>query len=472
MREVAVRKPIGYNEHGFFIHHALGGVATDRPIHSMLKKTSGRLRLHMPGHGGCLPFGDDARYDTTELPVTDDLYAPGAAITEAETRLARSAGTAASVLTGGGGTVCAHVIMMVYLKPGDTVILPRNAHHSLTSACILGGFHPVYAPCLMDGGGRMMVTEQAFIETVNAHPEAKAVCVTRPDYYGGVMPMNALVPAARRHGMKVLADEAHGAHFNWLPGIGNAGSWGADAFFQSFHKTLPALTGAAAMHFARKEDAVKAREVMRLLYTSSPSFPILKSVDDARAYMDARGEDNIKKLLTKTDAFMLKAAALGYRDERLEDKTRLVLSAGMGGNVLAACLSGLGVDVEAYDHTRIICILPIINPTRVLRAFYNVLRKIPAKTAPASREAFTPLPLPVVRMGVREAYFSPYECVPVTEAVGRIAARSFGLYPPGVPLCVPGEEISQDACVCLQKGEAAVFGTQRDRIACVKESYA
>ena len=440
-----------------------------RPIHDMLIKNDARLSLHMPGHRGTLPYGGDARHDTTELPVTDDLYAPVSGILEAERRIAVSAGAAASVLTAGGGTACAHSLTMTYLRPGDPVILPRNAHHSLIGACILGGFEPVFAPFAPDADGQATVTEEALLRAIQANPGAKAVWVTRPDYYGGAVPLDRIVQAAHQTGMKVLADEAHGAHFNWMKRPGNAGTYGADAWFQSFHKTLPALTGAAVMHFNSAADAETARRMLRLLQTSSPSFPILQSIDDARAYMDTQGAERLACLCRMTDAFCGKADALGYRDARRDDPTRLVLSAPQGGRMLATALRGEGIDVEMHDRRHIVCILSVLDTQDTFARLLAALQSIRQEPAPLPAESGG-WDLPKRRMTVRDAFFACSEWVPLDSAGGRTAAASVGVYPPGIALCVPGETISDAVCGVLNAEGCNAFGMTGGSVLCVKEN--
>ena len=190
----------------------------------MLLAAKDRVRLHMPGHKGRLdPF------DTTELPVTDDLYAPESGIRRAEEMAARAFGAAHTLMLTGGSTAGILAMLLAYVSPGEQVILPRNAHHSALSACVWGGLDAVFADELS--------------QAVARHPQARAVFVTRPDYYGRCMDLAPLCAQAHAAGMRVLVDEAHGAHFAWWDQPQSAGRLGADAWVQSAHKTLPALNG-------------------------------------------------------------------------------------------------------------------------------------------------------------------------------------------------------------------------------------
>ena len=139
-------------------------------------------------------------------------------------------------------------MLLASIRPGETVLLPRNAHLACINACILGDIRPVFVPCTVTPDGYAYVPEEAFLQAIREYPEAKAVMVTRPDYYGGAVPLERIAQAAHKAGMRLLVDEAHGAHFNWMTDIESAGACGANMWVQSAHKTLPVLTGGAWLH--------------------------------------------------------------------------------------------------------------------------------------------------------------------------------------------------------------------------------
>lgn len=426
----------------------------------MLKVLNGRLSLHMPGHRGQLDG-----FDTTELPVTDDLYEPFNGILKAEKAMAISARAGASVFLVGGSTAGVQSMMLTYLKPGDTIILPRNAHNSAISACGLGGFNAIFVPLSMDEAGYTYIKKEAYLAAIEENPGAKAILVTRPDYYGGMVELEHIARAAHKIGMKLIVDEAHGAHLNWMPGMQTAGDAGADAWVQSFHKTLLALNSAAVMHFRNAEDGAMARGRSRLIQTSSPSFPVLASIDKARGYMDEQGEQRLVELVKAIDAFCLKAAKLGYQDVRREDPTRLVLAAPQGGQTLARQLEAQGIDVEMADERRIVGIMTVADDPMVFHRLYEALKQIPIEP---KAFALRQLPKPPVRKcSIREAIFAKREAVPLEKAAGRVAATTFGLYPPGIPLVSPGEMVTKDIWVSCASGNT--FGVENGAIQCIVE---
>ena len=183
-----------------------------RPVYDMLTAVSARRSGHMPGHKGCSPFGAADLYalDTTELPNTDDLYAAEGGLRES---------------------------MRLYARDGETVLLPRNAHLSAVNACVLGGMRVKWMPVHCTPDGYCYLAEEDVLAALRANPDARAMLLVRPDYYGGAMREDVfrrIAAAAHRQGTKVVVDEAHGAHFPWCDGVTSAGALGADADFAQF----------------------------------------------------------------------------------------------------------------------------------------------------------------------------------------------------------------------------------------------
>ena len=347
-----------------------------RAIQEMLESVSLRTSLHMPAAQGIAPYAetDAHRLDTTELSVTDDLYQPKGAIARAQVLAAKSAGAAHTLLLPGGSTAGIHTMLLYALRQGEQVILPRNVHLSALNACAVAGFEPVFPRISYTACGQAYTRQQDYEKTIAENPNAKALLVIRPDYYGLMPDIAAISDMAHRHGMLMLCDEAHGATFNWREDVQNAGACGADLFVQSAHKTLPALTPGAWLHAARGVDIDRLRRILRMVQTSSPSFLIMRSLDDARAWMDENGAEAAKRLATALDAFHEKAARLGYRNGQQDapenytyDPLRLVLRAPQGGYVLDTALREQGLDVEMADDDHIVCILSLMDGEKRLR---------------------------------------------------------------------------------------------------------
>lgn len=451
----------------------------DRPMYEMLSAAAGRSAYHMPGHKGAGPFGsfDPFWLDTTELPGTDDFYCPEGAIRRAQALYAQAAGAGATLFLHNGSTAGIHAMLQMWGGEGDCVLLPRNAHLSAANACILGGMACAWMPVTQRPDGYCYLAEETVLAAIQRHPEAKALLLTRPDFYGGCLPLERIVAAAHARGIRVVVDEAHGAHLPWLAAIPSAGACGADAWTQSVHKTLPGLTGAAVLHVRDAADAPAALRVLRREQTSSPSFLLMLSIDDARAFMaEGEGRARLARVAEAADVLRARLADTPLRDAHAAwgdtgqcfDPTRLALEAPQGGPALAAALRERGIDVEMTDPFRAVFILTCMDNPGAIRRLGDTLASIP--TCPATRRALPPaLPLPPAAMSLRRAALAPSEPVPLSQAVGRVAAASAGLYPPGIPLVCPGERIPQDVAARLAAAPARQrFGMEGDCLLCVR----
>jgi len=447
------------------------------PLLNMLRATENRVRMHMPGHKGRLSL--DSAWDTTELPCTDDLFAPQGGIARAEKALARSAGAASSLLLSGGGTAGVLAMILSMIPPGGKLIVPRDCHLSVLSACVWGDIQPVFVwPRLHTASGLSYVDAGDVAQTVRAHPDARAVLVTRPDYRGVCMDLAQVAHAAKSAGMWLLVDEAHGAHFNW-PIDGQpkgAGTLGAHLWMQSAHKTLPALTGGAWLHLHDDQLTARVRGVLRLVHTSSPSFPILASLDAARAWMDAHGTAALTALHESIAAFWrgLKEGGSALRNTHalLEDgntdPARVVIDTsqqGYTGQEISDWLSVRGIDVEMADGRHVVLIPTVWDQKDALERVGEALLSLPQKPS-LLMEGRTAPPVEVV-MRLREAALSVHvKLLPLERAEGEIAACCAGVYPPGIPLIVPGERVTAEVMRALSDAKHC-FGVENGALRCV-----
>ncbi|NLI20245.1 MAG: hypothetical protein GX418_01660 [Clostridiales bacterium] len=356
-----------------------------RPMRSMLRRAAARCSLHMPAAQGRAPIAsfDPYRLDTTELPVTDDLYRPTGAIAEAERLMAASAGAAATLMLSGGSTAGVHAMLLYACRRGEAVVLPRNAHLSCLNLCAVAGLTPVFADPAQTAEGRVYTRPEAYARALDSHPEATAAFAVRSDYYGLAGDLEGIAREAHARGRLLLCDEAHGAYFNWRADFPNAGACGADLYVQSAHKTLPALTPGAWLHASAGIDAARLRAVLGMVQTSSPGFTVMLSLDEARAWMDAHGRAACDKLLLAMERFRKKAARLGYADGQADppegaryDRLRLVLRSPRGGAWLQRRLEARGLDVEMFDAQHVVCILSLLDGERRLRRLLRALEAI------------------------------------------------------------------------------------------------
>ena len=455
-------------------------MADMRPVYDMLTAASARRSGHMPGHKGRPPFGTADLYalDTTELPNTDDLYAAEGGLRESMRLYAQAAGAAKTIFLHNGSTAGNHVMLQLYAREGETVLLPRNAHLSAVNACVLGGMRVKWMPVRCTPDGYCYLAEEDVLAALRANPDARAMLLVRPDYYGGAMREDVfrrIAAAAHRQGTKVVVDEAHGAHFPWCDAMTSAGALDADAWVQSVHKTLMGLTGSAVLHLADAADEKRAWTLLRREQTSSPSFLLMLSIDDSRAWMEENGRARLRALSEAVNDVRRRLVGTPYHDAYADwanlpvrfDPTRLVISAPQGGKCLAEQLREAGLDVEMADERRVVLILSVMDDITEIRRLPELLASIPA---PEGKQ-FAPLTLmpdmPEAVLTPRQAAMAEEILVPLDRAEGKIAAAAVGLYPPGIPLLAPGERVTREIIRQLQEaGTRERFGVEGDDLRC------
>lgn len=453
----------------------------NRPMFDMLLKQQNRCSFHMPGHQGYSPWNEENKFytfDTTELGGTDDLYKPSSGILKAEALMAPLAKADGSIMLTGGSTAGILAMFLYGTEPGEKVIIPRNAHHSVINACVLAGCQPVYVYPQVTEDGYYYYREDDYLSVMINNPDAKAVFITRPDYYGHLLEIEKIVTSARQNNQLVLVDEAHGAHFNWMPEIKGAGELGADIWVQSAHKTLPVLTGGAWLHHSQRVDGKALRQVLQMIQTSSPSFVIMESLDSGRAWMDAYGQKALENLQKKIQAFFKNLLDTAYSNAFVHwektglsfDPLRMVITAPQGGFTLLRDLYTMNVDVEMADARRIICIPSVMTPAESFDKLLSALHQI----KPIQKESFQ-ISLPVTSerqqvLPLREAALGKKEWISISKSLGKISAGSVGAYPPGIPWLLPGEKITEEIVEkLLVLPEEYSFGIISKAISCVSE---
>ncbi len=417
-------------------------------------------RFHTPGHKGrcgSAPFdwGELWRWDVTECAGLDSLFEADGPIRETERAYSRLYGTDDSLISAGGSTLCIQAMLALALNPGDSLLAVRGVHRSAVNAMALLDLHPQWI--LPSLGEETVLAGSVFPEEVEAalasNPRLKAVYLTSPTYFGAVSDIAALSRICQSFGVPLLVDNAQGAHLTFLPQNLHPMALGADLCCDSLHKTLPVLTGGAMLHVGNKVYASRAREKMALFGSTSPSYPVMLSIDAALDYLeDGFGEDGAK--VTQQVEYM--ASIAGEQgcllpEFPLRDPWRLTLSAsplGLDGAGLAAHLRGHGIEPELVSEE--FCVL-MASPCNTERDFLRVeqaLGSLPRGTARSPKTAA--LTLPRQKVSLREAVFAPSHLVSLEQAVGKIAGAMVSPCPPGIALVVPGEEIDEDTASLLK----------------------
>jgi len=423
------------------------------------------ISFHVPGHKhgelSHLPqaFKDVMRYDVTELSGLDDLHHPEEMILEAENLLADTYGAMKSFFLVGGSTVGNLAMIYATCKKGDTIIVQRNAHKSIFHAIELVGAKPVFVSPLWDERTLTAthVSYRDLKEAVDYFPEARAVVLTYPTYYGVTSKeIEQQIAYCHEKGIPVLVDEAHGAHFSACTLFQPSSlTYGADIVVQSAHKTLPAMTMASFMHVNSDFiDVEKVNHYLRMLQSSSPSYLLLASLDDARYYVQTYMESDGAYIIEKRNQWIEALRAIGSLEViEVDDPIKLLLRVdGYSGFQLQEALEAKHVYAELADANQVLLVLPLLKHghsypfaeirVRIKDAITLLLSTPMVEIITASQTAYNFVAITEPAYTFDEVEGAEKEWLPYMRTMGRISASMIIPYPPGIPLLVPGEKIT------------------------------
>lgn len=433
---------------------------------------AGTISFHVPGHkhGRGLPelreylgrrlFG----IDLTIMPDLDSIFAPHGVIKAAQDLAAEACRADHAFFVVNGTTAAVQAMILTACRPGEKIILPRNVHKSVLGALILSGAEPLYVPAAVNTRlGIAMGVEVAEVErTLRAYPEAKAVFVINPTYYGVVSDLPAIVATAHAHGRPVLVDEAHGGHFSFHPALPPAAmTAGADLAAVSTHKMLGSLTQSSMLlQQGERVDPAYVKDILNLTQTTSPSYVLLASLDVARKQAYFEGE----RLLTRTinlanwarrelntlpGLYVFGAELIGQPGCAGFDPTKLCINVrglGLSGRRVERLLrEEYHIQVELSDPGNVLALVTLgdskENVRRLVAAFRDLTRRFPARKVPES-EAEAP-PLPELALVPQEAFYAEKRPHEFRAAAGKISGEMIMAYPPGIPIICPGEIITE-----------------------------
>lgn len=402
--------------------------------------------FHMPGHKG-RPLGLEgyapaSTFDVTELPDTGNLYEGGDVIARAEELWARAFGFPTCQFLTGGSTQGLHTALLLAARKGKELLADRCSHRSVFNAMALLDLNPTFLVRGQDVPVTPEGLENALVCREKAGRPANTVCVTSPTYYGVLSDIKGLSRVAHAHGATLVVDGAHGCH---LPFLGENPFEGADLLVCSAHKTLP-VYGQGALLFAAEGYSPKAvRWAASVVGTSSPSYPIMASMDHARAWLESK-EGQLALLCAKSCAAALTARFGGLKNVRL-DPLRLTLEvAGKGGFELKKRLEMEGIFPEMADRDHVVFLFSTGNTPLDFERLGKALERWYTPGEPG-RAALPPEPEQVVSPAA--ALLGPREARRLDGCEGLVAAQQIAPYPPGIPVVAPGERITKKCLAYL-----------------------
>ena len=429
----------------------------DTPLFDAMARlrAKGFAPYHMPGHKGNMPppLREAAPWDITEIDGADSLYECDGPIREIEHRLSLAYNSGDSLLSAGGSALCIQTMLYMASQYGRTMIASRTIHRSAVSAMGLLGIIPVWVECPVsdgkDGGikGVALPPRAEDIErAISEHPDAVAVYITSPDYFGQIADIDDISYLCHQHRKMLLVDNAHGAHLHRFHMPLHPISLGADICADSLHKTLPALTGAAALHLSNAALYEDAKYAMSLFGSTSPSYLIMLSADMALSEIESMDTRYID-LGTRIDRLKTAAESRGFGVVRswICDPVRLVIDftkAEYSRNGFTKYIKAEGVEPEYMADNVCVFMVTPYNTEEQLQKLERVIGMAPRGRAAFPYQLPPPVPLPRAILTVAEAMARPSRKIRVEDAAGHVSARLVSRCPPGIPVLVPGEEIT------------------------------
>lgn len=442
--------------------------------------------FHTPGHkgGSFVPpelseawGGRALRFDLPAMTATDNTLHPTGCVGDAQELAAELFGAAETFFLVGGASQGIAAMVLAAVGSGQTIVLPRNVHRSVASALVLSGARPRFVPqAILPECGAVGFSAADLDAALSADPKPAAVLLTRPTYYGLAAELTGVVAVCRCHATPLLVDEAHGSHLRFLPlgGPQPALDAGADVVVQSCHKTLGSMVGTALLHVGRDSriESSRLRETLNLLQSTSPNYLMLASLDAARRHMWRRGRELFGQAVPEADALVRELSALrgirvlqtaehpqlaGYRRDPLRVVVNVAETGWTGYEVERHLRTEYRVEDEFADSFNVVLVLsPNDDPAardRLLDGFRSVSlnpRLVNQTRATDASKLLQP-PIPPLLLSPREAVLGPVRIVPLVEAAGLPSAETVTFYPPGIPLLMPGEEVTGETiAVCQQ----------------------
>jgi len=430
-----------------------------------------RPAFHMPGHHrgkGIYKLLKDEwgenifLYDITEVEGLDYLHKPEGVIKEAQELAAKAFGSDYTFFLINGSTVGNLVMLSSTLKSKDKVILQRNSHRSVIGGLAVFDLEPIYIQSeIHKYSGIPWGIKPEDYEDKLKNNSVKVSLITSPNYFGMCENIEEILKIGRKYNQTMLLDEAHGVHFPFNSGLPLTGiKIGYDMIVQSAHKTLPALTQTSFLHIkGNRVDMDKVFDALTYLESSSPSYLFMVSLDVARYQMESEGEkiwneiidlsNYLRDEVNKIDGFYCFGKEI-LNDEVYDlDLTKITINTkkmGLTGFEVEEILNkNYNIEIELSDSYNILIFLtPGITKEEIDKLIITLKDiSIKYKKRPIEEEVIIP-EIPKMAVTPKEAYINEKEIIEFKDAKGRISGKVISAYPPGLPIVVPGEEISEN----------------------------
>ena len=407
--------------------------------------------------------------DVNSMKPLDNLCHPVSVIKEAEELAADAFGAEHAFFMVGGTTSAVQTMILTACKRGDKIILPRNVHRSAINAMILCGAIPIYINPQMDKqlGISLGMSVEEVKKAIRENPDAKAVLVNNPTYYGICSNLKEIIKVAHEHNMLVLADEAHGTHFYFNKRLPIAAIHaGADMAAVSMHKSGGSLTQSSFLLTGKNVKAGYVHQIINLTQTTSGSYLLMSSLDISRSNLAVHGSEIFDFVIDLVDYARQEINNIGdyyaYADEKINgdsvfdfDTTKLAiytLPVGLAGiEVYDLLRDEYGIQIEFGDIGNVLAYISVgdseANIERLVGALSEIRRRFKKdRSGMLDHEYINP----EVVISPQAAFYGEKESLPLMQSVDRVCSEFVMCYPPGIPILAPGEKITKEILDYIQ----------------------
>ncbi|MGN7940033.1 aminotransferase class I/II-fold pyridoxal phosphate-dependent enzyme [Metabacillus sp. 22489] len=442
------------------------------------------IQFHIPGHkkgAGIEPefrqfIGENAlSIDLINIGPLDDLHAPKGIIKKAQELAAEAFGADYTYFSVQGTSGAIMTMVMAVCGPGDKIIVPRNVHKSIMSAIVFSGAIPIFIHPEIDKelGISHGITIDAVEKALEQNPDAKGVLVINPTYFGISADLKKIVEIAHSYNVPVLVDEAHGVHIHFHEDLPmSAMQAGADIAATSVHKLGGSMTQSSVLNVKKGlVSPQRVQSILSMLTTTSTSYLLLASLDVARKQLATKGHVLIERTIQLAnytrekineidDIYCVGKEILGTKATFDYDPTKLIIPVyklGISGYDVENWLrNNYQIEVELSDLYNILCIITPGDTKEDVDTLVHALKELSTTVHKnnniSNEKSHILLPdIPVLALTPRDAFYSETEVVDFNDSAGRIIAEFIMVYPPGIPIFIPGEIISEENLTYIKK---------------------
>lgn len=424
--------------------------------------------FHMPGHkrneemfGTRLPYG----IDITEIEGFDDLHHAETLIKDQEERAAHLYKAEETHFLVNGSTVGILSAILGVTNRGDKILVARNCHKSVYNAMELNGLRPIYIYPEYEKDLQINgeVSGEKIEILLNENPDVKAVMIVSPTYDGVLSDVEKIAQIVHKRGIPLIVDEAHGAHFGFHPYFPeNSNVKGADIVIHSVHKTLPSLTQTALIHINGEiVDREKVRKYLHMLQSSSPSYILMASIDRCMELLESEGDTLFELYAQRIDVLRTELQGLKHLEilqTEQFDRSKFLISVkktGITSKKLAdILLHTYHLQMEMTGGTYVLAMTALGDTKEGFERLKRALFEIDQSLSDEKQEDYLPVELPKLPLVCTNEEIERKKCgneelILWKASIGRISTEYAYVYPPGIPLIVPGEQITQEAIQVL-----------------------